>query len=140
MTMSPPLPPSPPEGPPRATNFSRRNAMHPFPPSPALTRIFASSINMSLVVSCWSLAKPVSPVSSVVNLLNHGGGSENQKASSRRRGYVTRALPRREPSDEKLVDLYRFDHHELAHLPLVQELDAPRDLGKESVVFAAPDV
>src|SRR5579859_1913526 len=50
MTMSPPLPPSPPEGPPRGTNFSRRNAMHPLPPSPALTLIFASSINM-LVLS-----------------------------------------------------------------------------------------
>src|SRR5580698_8803780 len=46
MTMSPPLPPSPPEGPPRGTNFSRRKAMQPLPPSPALTRIFASSINM----------------------------------------------------------------------------------------------
>src|SRR5260370_2593874 len=44
---SPPLPPSPPEGPPRGTNFSRRNAMQPLPPSPALTRILASSINMT---------------------------------------------------------------------------------------------
>ena len=34
---SPPRPPSPPEGPPRGTNFSRRNAMQPFPPSPAFT-------------------------------------------------------------------------------------------------------
>src|SRR5437764_8053556 len=45
--MSPPLPPSPPEGPPRGTYFSRRNAMQPLPPSPALTRILASSINMA---------------------------------------------------------------------------------------------
>src|SRR5271155_1567063 len=44
--MSPPLPPSPPEGPPRGTNFSRRKAMQPLPPPPALTRILASSINM----------------------------------------------------------------------------------------------
>src|SRR5437762_11500442 len=46
MMTSPPLPPSPPEGPPRGTNFSRRNAMHPLPPSPAFNLIFASSINM----------------------------------------------------------------------------------------------
>src|SRR5579863_10133739 len=46
MTTSPPLPPSPPEGPPRGTNFSRRKAMQPLPPSPALTRIVASSMNM----------------------------------------------------------------------------------------------
>src|SRR5579864_1939073 len=43
--MSPPFPPSPPEGPPRGTNFSLRNAMQPFPPAPAFTTIFASSTN-----------------------------------------------------------------------------------------------
>src|SRR5919108_2762972 len=48
MITSPPLPPSPPEGPPRGTNFSRRKATQPFPPSPALTRILASSMNMEL--------------------------------------------------------------------------------------------
>src|SRR5215469_13169887 len=48
MMTSPPLPPSPPEGPPRGTNFSRRNAMQPLPPSPAFTTIFASSINIGL--------------------------------------------------------------------------------------------
>src|ERR1700739_3858676 len=47
MMTSPPRPPSPPEGPPRGTNFSRRKAMQPFPPSPALTRILASSMNIS---------------------------------------------------------------------------------------------
>ena len=47
MRMSPPWPPSPPEGPPRGTNFSRRKAMQPLPPSPALIRIRASSINIS---------------------------------------------------------------------------------------------
>src|SRR5215471_6706180 len=46
MMTSPPRPPSPPEGPPRGTNFSRRKAMQPLPPSPALTRILASSMNM----------------------------------------------------------------------------------------------
>src|SRR5471030_715347 len=43
---SPPRPPSPPLGPPRGTYFSLRNARQPLPPSPALTRILTSSINM----------------------------------------------------------------------------------------------
>src|SRR5580700_5947640 len=43
--MSPPFPPSPPAGPPRGTYFSLRNATQPLPPSPAFTRIFASSAN-----------------------------------------------------------------------------------------------
>ena len=47
-TTSPPRPPSPPLGPPRGTNFSRRNARQPLPPSPAFTRILTSSINMEL--------------------------------------------------------------------------------------------
>jgi len=42
---SPPRPPSPPEGPPRGTYFSRRKAMQPLPPSPALTRMRAWSRN-----------------------------------------------------------------------------------------------
>src|ERR1051326_7612571 len=42
---SPPRPPSPPDGPPRGTNFSRRNATQPLPPSPALTRMIAWSMN-----------------------------------------------------------------------------------------------
>src|SRR5438132_14349153 len=46
MTTSPPRPPSPPLGPPLGTNFSRRNARHPLPPSPALTRMMTSSINI----------------------------------------------------------------------------------------------
>src|SRR5437867_3183255 len=43
---SSPGPPSPPQGPPRGTYFSRRKATQPFPPPPALTRIFASSMNI----------------------------------------------------------------------------------------------
>src|SRR5258708_29085483 len=43
--MVPPAPPSPPEGPPRGTNFSRRKATQPLPPSPAFTYILASSTN-----------------------------------------------------------------------------------------------
>src|SRR5215472_3992114 len=43
--MLPPLPPSPPDGPPRGTYFSRRKATHPLPPLPAFTKILASSTN-----------------------------------------------------------------------------------------------
>src|SRR5437763_15879900 len=42
----PPWPPSPPSGPPRGTNFSRRKLMHPLPPAPASTRMSTSSTNM----------------------------------------------------------------------------------------------
>ena len=50
------IPATPPEGPPRGTNFSRRKAMQPFPPSPAFTRIFASSMN--IFWSCGDLRRP----------------------------------------------------------------------------------
>src|SRR5271154_2791035 len=43
--MSAPWPPSPPEGPPRGTYFSLRNATQPLPPGPPVTRILASSAN-----------------------------------------------------------------------------------------------
>src|SRR6266568_4300675 len=42
---SPPLPPSPPFGPPNSMNFSRRNDTQPFPPSPERTYTLASSRN-----------------------------------------------------------------------------------------------
>src|SRR5436305_14396632 len=54
MTTSPPRPPSPPEGPPRGTNFSRRNAMQPLPPSPPRTRTSAESMNMDVKLSAVS--------------------------------------------------------------------------------------
>src|SRR5580704_420741 len=53
--MSPPLPPSPPEGPPRGTYFSLRNATQPSPPSPALMEILASSANTSHLI--WNRSK-----------------------------------------------------------------------------------
>ena len=58
MMTSPPLPPSPPEGPPRGTNFSRRNAMQPLPPSPALIRIVASSIGTSTITQPTTALAP----------------------------------------------------------------------------------
>jgi len=58
MITSPPLPPSPPEGPPRGTNFSRRKATQPLPPSPALTRIVASSMNMASAITGQPSERP----------------------------------------------------------------------------------
>src|SRR5574337_1560011 len=46
MMMSPPLPPSPPSGPPRGTNISLRKLQIPFPPRPACTVIYPSSTNI----------------------------------------------------------------------------------------------
>src|SRR5712691_11829805 len=46
--MLPPWPPSPPEGPPRGTYFSRRKATQPLPPLPAFTNILASSTNTGI--------------------------------------------------------------------------------------------
>jgi hypothetical protein len=82
---------------------------------------------------------------------------KNQKASSRRRGYMAWTIPEqsrdqhaRSSASEALLDFVLLrvvlldfeglDHHELAHLSLVQELDAPRNLGEEGVVFAAADI
>src|SRR5215471_5026200 len=42
---SPPLPPSPPFGPPNSMDFSRRNDTQPLPPSPERTYTLASSRN-----------------------------------------------------------------------------------------------
>src|SRR5271155_1924395 len=53
--MSPPLPPSPPEGPPRGTYFSLRKATQPLPPSPALMEILASSADTSHLI--WKRSK-----------------------------------------------------------------------------------
>ena len=49
-------------------------------------------------------------------------------------------LPASLLTNESLLDLYRLDHHELAHLSFVQELDAAGDLGEESIVLAAAHV
>src|SRR5271163_3641719 len=144
--MSPPLPPSPPEGPPRGTNFSRRKAMQPLPPSPAFTRILASSINIEcLCVVVWR------------------GHSCPRNAAIRKTGGVTAAIRSRSkvsrfrlerksldskprqmnlpPSSERrgqtpslkyallCFDRLRLDHHKLSHRPFVEELDASGNLG-----------
>src|SRR6185295_13024330 len=56
MRTEPPRPPSPPDGPPRGTNFSRRNAVTPLPPSPPFTNILARSRNCISIVGSWQCA------------------------------------------------------------------------------------
>src|SRR5438309_567671 len=108
MITSPPLPPSPPDGPPRGTNFSRRNAMQPFPPSPAFTRILASSMNIAK-------SKSLDPKPRLV-----WRGSCGKIVW---RGY---SCPRDFPT-ACLLRFYGLNHHELAHRSLVHKLDAARD-------------
>src|ERR1700733_7958896 len=86
--MLPPLPPSPPEGPPRGTYFSLRKATQPFPPSPPFIEILASSANMGHLtregtrigrMSRWSKTKaddgtihqtrPITPMNALVRSL-----------------------------------------------------------------------
>src|SRR5580700_11144111 len=115
MTMSPPLPPSPPDGPPRGTNFSRRKAMQPLPPSPAFTRIVASSMNMSAIYLdriaelwfCGNFAqpwkrRPFRPASLLWDDLGFspcGVGFHQRRVSS----------------TERLLRCQRLNHHEFAH-------------------------
>src|SRR5450631_209650 len=48
-TTSPPLPPSPPLGPPNSIYFSRRKATQPAPPCPDVANRVTSSINLTLI-------------------------------------------------------------------------------------------
>src|SRR5260370_22671905 len=123
MITSPPLPPSPPDGPPRGTYFSRRKAMQPLPPSPALTRIFASSINMGSTNPCQK-QKPRPE--------GEAGAASDTSSRPLTRDAITRK--------RLLRNFHRLDHHELSHRALFQELDTFRDLCKQPVVFAAAHV
>src|SRR5216684_5776090 len=134
MMTSPPLPPSPPEGPPRGTYFSRRNAIQPLPPSPALTRILASSINMMCNRENFAATKKP----------RLEAEADKCPVETRLAAYpIVSTKTGKAPSLQQ--DLFRFDslgldHDKLPHRSLVEELDAPRDLGKEGVVFAASNV
>src|ERR1051326_2091451 len=137
MMTSPPLPPSPPDGPPRGTNFSRRKAMQPFPPSPALTLILASSMNMEVswqypVLSCDYLRSVVS-FRSRWSLLTCS--QQKSLVPKARPVWSGRLRPRNFRTFDCLLRFERLDHHELAHRAFVHELDASADFGEERVVF-----
>src|SRR5215204_2000336 len=122
--MEPPLPPSPPSGPPRGMNFSRRKLIAPRPPWPAVTSMSTSSTNMG---GCW----------------NGGGRSVHEdRAPSRRRGGdvaqpavdVTNgrsrhhACVREPPLRFGLGDLGGDDADEPSARPVIFELYAAADL------------
>src|SRR5882672_8798840 len=110
--MSPPLPPSPPLGPPFGTNFSLRKAMQPCPPFPARTVILASSINMGKLGPLGRIPLPTgkgAPFKIVARQVR--GTSENLQA-------------------------YRLDTDEAAGVALIFEGDYAGDFCKESIVSA----
>src|ERR1041384_6298343 len=116
--MSPPLPPSPPEGPPRGTYFSRRKATQPLPPSPAFRRILASSTNTD---------EPAGP---------RGRGHPFQYGRWRRlRG--KREMRGENPGS---VRAGRGHADEAAAPPAVFELDVPGNQREQGVVLALPHV
>src|SRR5579862_73246 len=110
MMMSPPRPPSPPEGTPRGTNFSRRKAMQPLPPPPAFTRITASSINIQNT-------KP-----------RHRTGLEISLAETLRSCFLC------------FSRLSRLNQHVTAIIAFVHELDHAGNLGEQSIVLTPANV
>src|SRR5215813_12481766 len=90
--MLPPLPPSPPLGPPRGTYFSRRNATQPLPPSPAFTKIFASSTNTAGELRIFRISQLWTRRKSGQELKKESGDHEIQ--------YNARNCPRGSPSEE----------------------------------------
>src|ERR1700722_4689740 len=106
----PPWPPSPPLGPPRGTNFSRRNARQPLPPSPAFTVMRTSSLN------------------------NTRGSRQNRAGQIEKGGRVPSFGKRR-----KLI-LSGDDVDELAHASAIAELDRAGDGRKQRVVLTQADV
>src|SRR5271157_755025 len=111
---SPPRPPSPPLGPPRGTNFSRRKARQPLPPSPAFTRMRASSRKC----------------------IRKAAGLRGKPAAWRYRV----ASPRDGGSVPRIALDRGVDGDELAHAPAVPELDHAGHLGEKRVVLAPADI
>src|SRR5580704_8011185 len=135
--MSPPLPPSPPEGPPRGTYFSLRNATQPLPPSPALMEILASSANTGHLI--WSRSKKAYARVGSKNKNTRPGNRarigkrvvvNGRGLCCRRRAIraADRGFFRREDADELAVRALVFEAHDAG------------DGGEEAVVFRAADV
>src|SRR5271169_1824872 len=135
--MSPPLPPSPPEGPPRGTYFSLRKATQPLPPSPALMEILASSANTGHLI--WNRSKKAyARVGSKEKNTRPGieRASENEtligcRGFCRRRsaiGAADRGFFRWKYADEFAVRAFVFEAHDAS------------DRGKEAIILGAADV
>src|SRR5215207_1744475 len=133
-TTSPPLPPSPPSGPPLATWASRRNDTEPAPPSPALTCRLHSSTNWDTRAS---IAAPRSARRTEASSTNAGRPSDAPSAGPRtRHGPPRRAGRGRERWCAGSVGQ---DVDELA-APALAELHRAGRQGEQRVVAADADV
>src|ERR1700761_8831570 len=111
MMTSPPRPPSPPDGPPRGTNFSRRKATHPLPPSPALTRIRASSINIAIH---FSVAPATNSGGTPQFLIHHHSGNPGANRAQHLPGNSPGEI-RQIPSVDGVLALTPQQHHLIAN-------------------------
>src|SRR5215469_15762153 len=127
MTTSPPRPPSPPEGPPRGTNVSRLHPNFGFIDEHGRWSVRGSrALRTGWVCRLRLTTRP----------------STHDKKKSPARSEAVGSDPSRSVSCHTgiLLRFHRLNHHELSHRPLVHELDPARDLGKQGIVLAAPDV
>src|SRR5215204_1731140 len=128
----PPAPPSPPLGPPRGTNFSRRKLMAPRPPCPAATWISTSSTNIILRAT----ASPGTP--------SHRRSRGQRPRSTPVGGPSARsAAETQDPGDVRRLRgwlLDRVDADDAAAGAVVLELHPSSDLRKQRVVLAEADV
>src|ERR1700686_2223453 len=108
--------------------------MQPLPPSPALTRILASSINMLCNRENFAATKKPRREAEADKC-----PVETRLAASPTVSTKTGQAPSLQ-QDLLRFDSLRLNHHKLPHRSLIEELDAPRDLGEKSVVFAASNV
>src|SRR5688572_19821852 len=145
MRTDPPAPPSPPEGPPFGTNFSRRKATQPLPPSPALTRMVAWSINV--IVAGSARGVPTDYTLWAGSWLLECPWPENPKSQESRAKSQMKKPPegglvglRRSKVESSLLGGHGRDRHETAPFALVLEVDDAVDLGIERVVASDSDV
>src|ERR1700735_668629 len=133
--MSPPCPPSPPEGPPRGTYFSLRNATQPLPPSPAFIEILASSANTNHLLG-RDAGKPYADAGRT-NKNTRPGALERVRSRAGlvggcRSGFFLRLSRAR---------LFHGEYADVAAVSaLIFEQDDSVDQREEAVVFRQPNV
>src|SRR5580704_4981564 len=134
--MSPPLPPSPPEGPPRGTYFSLRNATQPLPPSPAFIEILASSANTNHLLRETD-AERAHADAGRTNKNTRPGALERVKKRAELVGSCCSGLLLR-------LSRARFFHREHADVTpvsaLIFEQDDAINQREEAVIFREPNV
>src|SRR6266436_377794 len=137
--MLPPCPPSPPEGPPRGTYFSRRKAMQPLPPSPAFANILASSTNTGIKLR---KSRPAAQWHHRPKARGKKNAVRPSRTSETKRGgqILAKCNHRIHLVRGGLGLLRRLDADEAAVTSLVLKLHEARNHGVERVVLALADV